>query len=1784
MEHERLSELVLLPIQVETLAKLETALTINDFPKQVKTRVDSTEWFVRRFQGVAISEIPGSIPGRINVENELFCIVSDLGVMAPSLSQILHNTGLKLLILAHSPLTLHKGPQQKIVYGAPSRHATPLLMYWSVWGGEKGGLIERAHMDGGDRSHLVHTQLHWPAGLALHRDYLYWCDIYLNKIERLSLSSKMREVVVSNSPTTPVLKPYGLAIYEETRRSNQKGYQKITIIRSSVLQKAHKPLTSIKSALRLCDELWPFVHTFLLWYRFNETPPLSERCGYVGLPSVDPPNGAIRPYLTLSKDNTMSRYLGAIIWSEHDTGKVRRRDVNGTVTVAYDLPPPLYDLKLVSSIADVGENACSRNNGDCAALCLPVPGGRRCACVPPAHIHTDKRTCRTSTHAATAPPPAPPSPCDRGRFHCGTGQCIEQSYVCDGDTDCADGSDEDASPAGPCANATCDDNHLQCDKNRCIPKSWVCDGAKDCSDGWDEAGGCGVSTCGAEQWRCVHSGRCVPAAWRCDRAHDCGPHDTSDEEHCESVECDSRLMFGCSSGACVPWEYYCDGHADCADGSDERACRSTPASTPHPAPATTHHPHQRTHPNQHDTDKGGLCEEHEFQCKNTECIRKEFRCDQRVDCLDGSDEESCPSGAPPSPPPASPAPPAAEECAPPALACDNNTRCVPLHLQCDGDPDCDDGADEAGRCDEPMCLLSGCEGTCARSPGGPVCACAPPLQLAADGLTCEGAQLCRWGQCSQICEPHKNRHKCTCYENYQLADDGFTCKSTLNVSALIVFSNRHEVRGLQLPAMTSRALLSALKNTVAIDYLHSSPPTLYWTDVADDKIYSGALHPAGLSNIEVVVESGLTNAEGLAVDWVAHNLYWVDSSLHQIEVAKLDGRYRRTLISGDMDSPRAIAVDPNAGYLFWSDWEAAAARIERASLAGQNRTVVVHVGALIGGAWPNGITLDHRARTLYWIDARSDAIHCSTYEGTRVVSVLQSHSALAHPFAITVYEGSVYWTDWRSNSVVRADKFTGQDVAVLTRTLTQPFDIKVIHPSRQPPAKYNPCESNGNCSHLCLIDSPQTRVCACPHLMRLANDTTCEPHEVVLLIGRRESLRGVEWEAPARTLAPARTAPLLRAPTHLHAHTPTQNLYLVDADTSELLLLDVRGGAARVVAEGVGAACVGAGALYYHAGGALWAADLNGHRPVRLLRINTPHAIAVDPLRGKLYWAVRGEGGERLERADGDGSNRVVLKHARDDPYLADVTSMTMDVEANRLYWVNSGSATIQYLDLNRTDANITTLPLGWGSRPSAMTVYNGEVVWADAATVSVRACKPPHCRQPRELLRGRDAEGVLSLLVYDPRVQARITSACARRARACEHLCLSLSNTRSTCRCALGYTLQGDHCVPVDEIVVYSLSWEVRGVAADPDALKTNATDEVDETVEDIETDETSESALPPIPQLTMASAIDYHAESAVYVCYAEGGWLYWSDGEAGRVWRVRRDGTSRQMLLQQNEPIDQPYDLVAGIAVDWVGGNVLWSDPRRGVVEAARLDGTRRYVLLDTAPAAVSSLCVDAVRGWVFMSGGGWIQRARLHGAQRSLLYNGTAVADIALDTQNEEVYWADSWEGSVWRMSYNGTQQRRVSAARHNTAALAVHQQKLYWLDTVLHQGSVLVAPLTNLSDYRVLAENVGDSLKDILVWSRSDQTLPNKTVNKSISSKEIMSNVEVSGGYCAGGADKCEGLCLWDRCVCPHGRLAPNNVSCTPYDTFVMYSRVTKIDSIHVNDERDFNSPYPPIQDK
>ncbi|MEQ2300891.1 Low-density lipoprotein receptor- protein 1B [Ameca splendens] len=102
------------------------------------------------------------------------------------------------------------------------------------------------------------------------------------------------------------------------------------------------------------------------------------------------------------------------------------------------------------------------------------------------------------------------------------------------------------------------------------------------------------------------------------------------------------------------------------------------------------------------------------------------------------------------------------------------------------------------------------------------------------------------------------------------------------------------------------------------------------------------------------------------------------------------------------------------------------------------------------GAWPNGLTLDHLEKRIVWTDARSDAIFSALYDGTGVIEILRGHEYLSHPFAVSLFGGNVYWTDWRTNTLARANKWTGRNVTVIQKTSAQPFDLQIFHPSRQP--------------------------------------------------------------------------------------------------------------------------------------------------------------------------------------------------------------------------------------------------------------------------------------------------------------------------------------------------------------------------------------------------------------------------------------------------------------------------------------------------------------------------------------------------------------------------------------------------------------------------------------------------------------------------------------------------------------------------------------------------------------
>lgn len=113
--------------------------------------------------------------------------------------------------------------------------------------------------------------------------------------------------------------------------------------------------------------------------------------------------------------------------------------------------------------------------------------------------------------------------------------------------------------------------------------------------------------------------------------------------------------------------------------------------------------------------------------------------------------------------------------------------------------------------------------------------------------------------------------------------------------------------------------------------------------------------------------------------------------------------------------------------MYWTDWGVTPGRIERAGMDGSHREVIVSSGL----KWPNGLTLDLVQKRVYWVDAKMNSISSVNYDGSDRRLILQSASALAHPFSITTFEDNLYWTDWANETIFKANKFNGKELAAI---------------------------------------------------------------------------------------------------------------------------------------------------------------------------------------------------------------------------------------------------------------------------------------------------------------------------------------------------------------------------------------------------------------------------------------------------------------------------------------------------------------------------------------------------------------------------------------------------------------------------------------------------------------------------------------------------------------------------------------------------------------------------------
>ncbi|XP_039514603.1 low-density lipoprotein receptor-like isoform X1 [Pimephales promelas] len=936
------------------------------------------------------------------------------------------------------------------------------------------------------------------------------------------------------------------------------------------------------------------------------------------------------------------------------------------------------------------------------------------------------------------------SVCSMGQFQCAHGKkCIEQRQKCDGVAQCQDRSDEVDCFKEGCA--------LRCDETRCIPESFICDGDADCADGSDEAS-CGEESCSSAEWQC-RSGQCLSVSMRCDGHPDCRDH--SDEEDCSKPPPCSTKRRCPKSQECLLDEWMCDGEMDCKDGTDEKDCKESPVQ----------------------------CGEFQWPCSsNTQCIPQAWRCDRSEDCRDGSDESGCPSVS----------------CPPHLFQC-GSSECVDPSLLCNGVTNCPDGSDEGGSCQKDKCSeQSKCAQDCHSTPTGTRCWCRIGYKPVDGGLGCVDVDECveRPDFCSHYCNNTQGSFVCFCSQGYVLEPDGRSCKIT--GEPYLLASVQSEVFLLGLRSSSLDVLLSSEKHFVlSLDY-DWQQQKMYWINLNTDNIKWLSLDQKSKGTLIKGI-----NADSLAVDWVARNLYWADSVNSQINAVGLESDAAKTtdrvmILGEDLGQLRSIALLPQKGIMFWSE-TGDEAQIESAGMDGSDRRVLVSHSL----RWPVSLTVDSIHHRIYWTDEKLKCIGSANIDGgdIKILQLMETPT----PFSVSVFNDKVYWSDTKRGTIQRAQKTTGKQHQVLLKRPGQPFGLKVIHALFQVGVS-NPCASQ-HCSHLCVLAPGLKAVCKCPSQLMLDEDglTCSKPRDSSFLLflspaavtqlylqNRHSGVNLQNWPEHRRL-----DLANMNKPTMFDLVLRDLTLYVSDGGQPVVRLFKMkdntlvpRGKLLQLHKDSLRVFAVDWITLNVY-----WSSEKmpglqvtspdGTHTSVLIQNgVGVIESIALDPPSGRLCFSNKVQGGQvtRVECAYMNGQNRTVVWNSSVRP-----TSLLLTDEGNKVYWADTGLAAIGSVGID-------------GSGYKEIKTEGGLMAFASINKVLVWITKKDSTKcwfsddeHTGKLWFEVDTE-IVSLKAF-AKSRQKGTNLCSNGNGGCGHLCLAFPGGM-TCHCAHDHRLvNGKDC-----------------------------------------------------------------------------------------------------------------------------------------------------------------------------------------------------------------------------------------------------------------------------------------------------------------------------------------------------------------------------------------------------
>lgn len=148
-------------------------------------------------------------------------------------------------------------------------------------------------------------------------------------------------------------------------------------------------------------------------------------------------------------------------------------------------------------------------------------------------------------------------------------------------------------------------------------------------------------------------------------------------------------------------------------------------------------------------------------------------------------------------------------------------------------------------------------------------------------------------QCAHLCLPtDASAFVCKCAAGYVI--DPKNSSGCISVDSFILYSLNGEIKGVALGQVANTTNhtevlgpISRIQMANSVDFL-AAQGYIYWVDSDHGSIVRIRRDGTGRQ----VVAEGLDSVEGLAIDWIAGNLYWTNPKFDVIEVANVNGSFK----------------------------------------------------------------------------------------------------------------------------------------------------------------------------------------------------------------------------------------------------------------------------------------------------------------------------------------------------------------------------------------------------------------------------------------------------------------------------------------------------------------------------------------------------------------------------------------------------------------------------------------------------------------------------------------------------------------------------------------------------------------------------------------------------------------------------------------------------------------------------------------------------------------------------